>query len=370
MKILYVFRSLAVWGGIERILIDKMNSLASQYGHEVWMLTADQGQHPIPYYIYSGVRVEDLDIRLHQRFHYRGLRRIYESWRLKRLFCRRLKERIAEIAPDRIVCVATSYAYLVSRVAGDIPLIIESHSICRYTLHSQGFRQLFEVWQLRRRLHKARVIVALTEGDAREWRRYHPNVRVIPNMVHLAENLQPNLAEAHRVIFVGRFDYQKRASEALCIWGLVQQRFPDWHLDVYGEGEELKQLEAMISQTDMNVKIHQPTDRIFDCYRESSILISTSLFEPFGLVLVEAMSSGLPVVAYDCPYGPSQIITDGQDGFLVTLDDRTAFADKLCRLMADASLRKQMGQAAAISAQRFSEARIMPLWCDLLDLKE
>ena len=112
----------------------------------------------------------------------------------------------------------------------------------------------------------------------------------------------------------------------------------------------------------MNIHIHQPTDKILDCFRESSILASTSLYEPFGLVIPEAMSCGIPVVAFDCPYGPSEIITDGRDGFLIDCYNDEAFADKLCLLMENETLRKQMGRYAIQSAQRFKKEKIMPMW--------
>ena len=94
---------------------------------------------------------------------------------------------------------------------------------------------------------------------------------------------------------------------------------------------------------------------------QRSVLL-TSLYEPFGLVLPEAMSCGLPVVAFDCPYGPADIISDGVDGFLVKDRDIKVFAEKVCLLMDDISLRKKMGQAGIVSSQRYSTERIMPMW--------
>ena len=95
---------------------------------------------------------------------------------------------------------------------------------------------------------------------------------------------------------------------------------------------------------------------------KSSILLMTSLYEPFGLVLPEAMSCGLPVVAFDCPYGPADIITDGVDGFLIEGRDINAYADKVCLLIENVELRKKMGQAAILSAKRYDKTYIMPQW--------
>ena len=105
-----------------------------------------------------------------------------------------------------------------------------------------------------------------------------------------------------------------------------------------------------------------------DKYRESSMLLMSSLYEPFGLVLVEAMSCGLPVVAFNCPYGPADIINDGIDGFLVEDRNIEAFADRVCQLMADEDLRLQMGRAAVLSAQRYKSETIMPKWRKMFDV--
>ena len=85
------------------------------------------------------------------------------------------------------------------------------------------------------------------------------------------------------------------------------------------------------------------------------------------MVIPEAMSCGLPVVSYNCPFGPSDIIADSKDGFLVGLDDREAFANRLALLMGDIALRRQMGSMAMAASDRFSVVRIMPLWKKLFE---
>ena len=102
-------------------------------------------------------------------------------------------------------------------------------------------------------------------------------------------------------------------------------------------------------------------------YKKHSILLVTSIFEPFGLILPEAMSCGLPVVSFDCPYGPADIITNGVDGFLVKNRDVNEFADRVCQLIENRELRVRMGQAAVKSAQRYRADLIMPKWKELFE---
>ena len=366
MKILYVFRSLAIWGGIERILVEKMNHLATEYGYDVYMLTADQGSHAVPYELDKKIHIEDLNVRIHQQYKYKGIYRLWKHVQLKRRFEQLLKKRIKEIAPDVIVCVATSYADSIIKVSGKIPVVVESHSICLQTLTSQGLSQRLQTYLLKKRLRKAHVIVALTEGDAEEWRKHYPHVKVIPNIVHLNEAFISKQTSRH-AIFVGRFDNQKRAIEAIKLWEMIQADFPDWTLDIYGEGEQQEAVVQTIQERNLNIAVHEPTPHIFDCYRESSFLISTSSFEPFGLVIPEAMSCGLPVIAYDCPYGPASIISDGNDGFLIKNNDRVHFAERMKLLMGDQELRLRMGRSAATAVQRFAAHHIMPQWKELFE---
>ena len=117
-----------------------------------------------------------------------------------------------------------------------------------------------------------------------------------------------------------------------------------------------------IKQLDINIRVNDGTPDIFDRYCDSSIFILTSVYEPFGLVLPEAMSCGLPVVSFDCDYGPREIITDGVDGYLVPLGNVEMFADRVCQLIENPLLRQKMGQAGILSSKRFSPEIIMPQW--------
>ena len=367
MKVLFVFRSLAVWGGIERILVDKMNWLALKGGNEVYMLTTDQGDHPIPYQVCNKVHIEDLGINFHRKYQFGYLKRIVISYQMRHKYKKSLSDRINRIQPDVIVCTTADHIDIIVDVKGGIPLVVESHSICSRTIEKgkNAVLRQYRRFKFLKSLSKTDCVVALTEGDAEEWRHFHHHVIVIPNMLHPCK-VEPSSLTAKRVIWVGRFDYQKRAEVAIGIWKHVVNRYPDWSLDIYGEGEYESEVTLMASST-RNVFVHKPTSQIFDCYSNSSILISTSLFEPFGLVIAEAMSCGLPVVAFDCPYGPAAIINEGVNGFLIPSDNMHFFADKLSLLIEDASLRKHMGQAALDSSDRFNTDLVMPQWLALFD---
>ena len=366
MKILYITDALAVWGGIERVLCDKMNYIVNNTDHEVFVVTADQGNHPIPFLVGDRIHVIDLDIRSHRQYKYKGVKRILQYYKYGRLYKERLKECLDKLCPDIISCLRDGYVKSVLSVKGDIPLIFESHSLCKdIEIENATFLHRFLSYLSRKKFRKLDKIVTLTAGDAEDWRRYCNRLCVIPNIVHLNKSGRYSTCENKNVVFAGRFDVQKDFGTLISIWKIVQQSHPDWVLNVYGNGELKPYYASLVLELNLNIVIHPAVPDIFDKYLESSMLVMTSLYEPFGLVLVEAMSCGLPVVAFNCPYGPADIITDSVDGFLVENRNIETFASRVCELMDNLDLRQKMGKAAIISAQRYKAEVIMPRWENL-----
>lgn len=358
MTLLYVTDAFAVYGGMERVLTDKMNHLAAHSGYDIVLLTVNQGCHAVPFPLHPQVKHMDLGVRLHQQYAYHGIRRFIKHLELMRLLKHRMRAALQQVNPDVLIGVKLDFVGVLNQVRENIPLIVESHTLCQAErLEHAGWLRRLHVWSFLRQVRQADEVVALTEGDARDWSKYHSQVRVIPNVVHLnnTETYRPCYAKS--IMFVGRFTEQKDIDSLLKIWSLVHARHPDWTLEVYGDGD--------ISAP--GVQVHKPVSQMMACYMESSILVLTSRYEPFGLVLPEAMSCGLPVVAFDCPYGPGEIITDGVDGFLVKNRDVKAFADRVCQLIEHPELRTRMGQAGIRSSQRYRADVIMPRWKALFE---
>ena len=369
MRILYVNDAIAIWGGVERILVEKVNYLAENYGFEMFVVTTNQGSHPMPFPLSQKVTHKDLNIQFHRQYLYRGLFRIFKKIHLNYLFVKRLRSYIQEIHPDVIVSVRPMLTNTIVRANGSIPLVFESHSSYKgqYAIDSHLYTKLkveLSNWSVR----YSQQVVALTEGDASEWRKINSHVCVIPNIVHLNDSGRYSDCEAESVIFVGRFSKQKDIKSLLEIWKIVHERKPNWQLQIYGgHGEEQDSLLPVIENMNANIHVHEPTSDIMNQYKESSILVMTSAYEPFGLVLPEAMSCGVPVVAFDCPYGPSDIITDGEDGFIIPNRDIQLFAEKVCLLMDNLDLRKNMGKAGIASSRRYEAKLIMPQWKELFE---
>ena len=111
--------------------------------------------------------------------------------------------------------------------------------------------------------------------------------------------------------------------------------------------------------------MHNPVDNIMEKYKDSSICVLSSRYEGFSLVILEAMSCGVPVVSFDCPYGPRNIIKNGEDGILIEPLNYQALAEGICQLIENKSLRMQLGANARENVLRFSQDSIMEQWEDL-----
>ncbi len=370
MKVLYVYGHITAYGGVERIFVDKMNYLVNYYHEEVFLLTWDQGNHRIPFPLDDRVTHTDLGVLTYRAYQYHGIRRLWEKHKRMTLFKRSIRDYVANLAPDIIITTTVGPIKHLLKIKGDARLIIESHSGYNHIMEFSydSFRNRYKYQLQKYRIKKADCVVSLTEGDAALWRTFHHYVVTIPNIIHYNTMGYVSTLENKQVIYVGRYEYQKAIPDLIEIWRLVNRSHPDWKLEMYGKGLYDEFLRDIVEHDDINININPPSNDIHSRLVESSIFIIASYYEPFGLVIGEAMSCGLPVVAFNCPFGPAELINNNANGFLVENRDIRTFADKICQLIENHDLRKQMGKAAAQSAQGYSAEIIMSQWKQLFEL--
>ena len=169
---------------------------------------------------------------------------------------------------------------------------------------------------------------------------------------------------------VGRYNDAKGYNYLTEAWAIVHQKHPDWKLNIYGSGELHDEVERWIRDKHLenSMIMHEPTNQIMEKYLESSICVLSSIYEGFPLVIMEAMSCGVPCVSFDTPFGPRNIIKNGEDGILVDYLNSQALAENICKVIEDEQLRKRLGKKAKQNIQRFSQDAIMKQWTDLFDL--
>lgn len=371
MIIVYIYDAIARIGGVERILVDKMNYLANVYGYEIYLITAAQGKHAFSFPLSHKVRHIDIDARFHVQYQFGYPKRLWVKWRTDRDFKHRLQKQIDVIQPDMIIGTTYYKADVICRLKCGAKKIIESHCAKSHTGQNDGIRRnTFLQWLHTLRLirynrtveRRSDVVVALTKGDAAEWSRPE-KVTVIPNMATQMPEAKAS-CEAHRVISAGRLIYQKGYDRLIESWNIVHRKHPDWKLDIFGNGPAYQELQEQISRNKLDgvVSIHPPTDHLAEEFLQSSIYVMSSRYEGFGLVLVEAMACGLPCVSFDCPYGPADIIKNGEDGFLIENSHIGQMAEKINYLIENESERFRMGEQARENVRRFSKENIMKKW--------
>jgi glycosyltransferase involved in cell wall biosynthesis len=174
---------------------------------------------------------------------------------------------------------------------------------------------------------------------------------------------------ARVVVAAGKLGRRKGFDRLLLAWEQVVGRHPEWRLEIFGSGRLQPAIEAQIAELGLSgsVRLRGYTERMPTELARASVLAMTSRNEGFPMLLLEAMSAGVPVVAYDCPTGPRDIVTDGVDGYVVPNGRTRLFADALSSLMDDAERRRRMGAAALEKVSDYEVAAIGARWEALFD---
>ncbi|NRT17055.1 glycosyltransferase involved in cell wall biosynthesis [Flavobacterium sp. 28A] len=357
MKLLYIIPNINNEGGVARTLAIKTKVLIEKWNYEVHILTQNNG-NSTPFYDF------DDKIIFHDMILKGNLFQFLNTYR------KSLLRLIVLVKPDVVIVSdnglkAFAIPFLIK---SEVPIVFECHgsryieeSKEKYWLLSKGLRFLkynFKSFGAK----KFTKFVALSNESLAEWDLN--NSIVIPNPSWLQPKKQAELKNK-KVIAVARNSYEKGLDRLLLIWQKLAIKYPDWVLEIYGK--EVTSLKVVGEKLgiDSSVSFYEPVQNIAAKYEEASIFVMTSRQEGFPMVLIEAISSGLPCIAYDCPCGPRAIIKNDVDGFLIPDGDEDVFVEKLHQLMQEEELRKLFGSKAAKSVAQYNSNSIMKQWNEL-----
>lgn len=371
MKIVYTILGTFNSGGMERVLANKANYLAS-LGHEIIIITTDQQDRPSFFALHESIRCIDLAINYTSDLNEGLIKRTLRYYKKQKLHKQKLEEVLNDIKPHITISMFDNDASFVPSIHDGSKKIAEIHfsRFKRIQYGNKGLKGLIDKIRNNQDLAAAKrydKFIVLTHEDKVYWGELN-NIAVIPNANSFESSEQAKLINK-QVIAIGRYDYQKGFDELIHIWKVISSHSPDWKLKIYGHGPLKPAFERLIDSLDLqdSVFLMPPTKDIQQAYLDSSILVMTSRYEGLPMVLLEGQVCGLPMVSYACKCGPKDIITDGENGFLIEEGDRKQFAEKLMLLINDANLRERMGMAAKENSSKYAEDKIMHMWIKLFN---
>ena len=373
MKIYYIYTALVTKGGADRVIAEKANWLA-EHGHDVAIITDTQmGREPV-FPLSQKVRLIDLAIDFSKEYGHGFLMRIFMYYKLMHQYRKKMTEVLMHDRPDIVITTLGRDISFITKIKDGSKKIGEAHTTKHFIRNFHLLEQrnvLFKYltkyfrWNMDREVSRLDAFVVLTSQDQNDWGNKIP-VYVIPNSYPFYPDI-PSTCENKQAIIVGRYNSAKGYNYLVDAWKRVHQKHPDWIINIFGSGEYENDIRQQIHDEGLQdvMIMNPPTDRIMEEYLKSSIYVMSSVFEGFAMVLLEAMACGLPCVSFDCPYGPRNVITNGEDGILVEYLNSHALADNICRLIEDKDLRMEMGNKGRRNVLRFSRETIMSQWVEL-----
>lgn len=374
LKLVYCIPSLFSFGGMEKVVTIKANYLADNFNYDITIILTDGKDKDPAFPLSPKIKVVNLDINYDKIWRCNIFIKFFIHHYKQILYEKRLKKALLEIKPDITVSMLRREINFLSHIKDGSIKVGELHfNRLNYRDFNTGgnaigVKAFFAfIWmkQLIRELRKISKFVVLSHEDKANWEADISNIAVIHNPLSEYPNKLSDCS-SKKVIAAGRYVSQKGFDMLLESWKVVTKSHPDWTLSIYGDGDRTA-FEKMVEKYKMedSVALNGAVTNLNSKFLESSIFAFSSRFEGFGMVVAEAMSCGIPAVSFACPCGPKDIITDNVNGLLVEPNNTTEFAQKLCYLIENENIRKEMGKSAALRSKDFDIKVIAEQWNNL-----
>lgn len=375
LKIVYCTPALYMAGGVERVLTLKANYFAEHFGYDITIILTEGIDKPLFYNLSNKIRVINLNIGFEELWDCSFVHKIFVYLKKQYRFKKVLKKELFRIRPDITISLLRREINFINDIKDGSKKIGELHiNRANYRnfdkSQSNTIKSLFsKFWinSLLSNLKQLDQLVVLTEMDKAAWVELN-NVVVIPNPLPFSSSVISS-QNIKRVIVVGRYCHEKGYDYLLQAWSKVQVVCLDWQLVIFGDGDRIVYEQMLV---DLHIDcsrcvLNGRTSDIQSEYAKSSLAVCSSRFEGFGLSIIEAMACGLPVVSFDCPWGPRSIISDKEDGLLVDNGNVDKLAEYMMILMNDDKRRKIMSENAITNVQRFRIEKISLQWKSLFE---
>ena len=391
-KIVFCTPALYSTGGVERVVSYKASYFAEQLGYDVTIIVTEGRGRDCYFPLSDKVKVINFELGFEELWKASFIKKVYLYLTKQRQYKRLLKAELIRIRPDITISMLRREINFLTDIPDGSKKIGELHvnraNYRNFEVNDSNLiKRLFAKFWMKSLVGKLRrldQLVVLTDKSKASWPELS-NVTVIPDPITILREKGTVNSEkfaaagkrevgVNRVVTIGRYAYQKGYDLLLQAWAELSrirelENGEEWTLDIYGQGDQTdyRQLMAELGIDTDCCHLNGPIEDVVKAYKNSNIFVLSSRFEGFGMVLVEAMACGLPVVSFDCPAGPDEIITDGVDGLLVPSGDVHALAEKLMVLMTDENLRRRLGQQARQTAQRYDMTALVNQWTTLFE---
>lgn len=352
MKICFVIQDCTTVGGTERATCRLASEMARR-GHEVSIVSIYGVNGKCAFIINDKVGFEvlsDAKYGLQMSVFRRMIETLRSAKRLKK--CRSVRK------ADILIC-QKFFAVTAGTMAGLSHKMIAGEHF-PYLMYGKILRELRNCI-----FKKAKRVVVLTESCAESYGKVGIETTVIPDMVSIEG--REHCEEGKRIVAAGRLAYEKGFDMLVEAFARENERLKEWKVEIYGEGECRGKLEKLIHDKGMDgrIELKGNTDDIAKVFEHCSFGVVSSRFESFSLVTIEAAACGVPMVAFDCPVGPREILKDG-GGLLVENGNIEALGQAIVRMANERELRLRLGKECAKIAERYSAERVCSQWEELL----
>ena len=376
MNILYLIPSLENTGGMERILTEKMNYLVDQKNFNIHVITTEQNVDEYGFKLSDKVIVEHLKLNFYQLYNEQLIKKYFKTQKKLIIYKKRLHAFIQENDIDICVSLGGKEIEFLGNVNWSCKRIIEIHFSKNIRKQFLLARKTGWLWnfignirnkQLEKQVKNFDKLVVLTKADLKEWESITNNVQQIYNFSPFKSSDKSTL-DKKRIISVGRLEPQKGFDLLIKAFSKVNKEdLKGYTFHIYGDGEDKEALLKLISNFKLNnfIFLEGISKNIQEEMYNSSMYIMTSRYEGFPMVLLEALSVGLPIISYNCPSGPAEIIENNDCGFLVEFNNTEQLVARTIELINDERLRIEKGQFAYNKNKKFDKDAIMKQWIDL-----
>lgn len=375
LKIVYLTPALYLAGGVERVLTLKANYFAEHFGYDITIVLTEGKGKPLFYPLSDKIKVVNLDVNFEELWDCSFVKKCLVYLKKQREYKRKLTAELMRIRPD----ITDSLLRREINFLNDIPdgsrKIGELHTSRQNNRNFKDneinmLKKIFaKYWNkcLVRHLRRLDKFVVLTNEDREGWKELD-NVISIPNPVSFKVDRLSDLTKK-RVLAVGRYDYVKGFDRLLKAWAIVAKHVQDWTLAIYGDGDNSPyvKLRDELGIDASRCLLNGVTSNIQDEYRASSIYVLTSRYEGLSMAMLEAISCGLPLVAFSCPCGPRDVVVDGVNGYLVDNGDVEKLAERLISVIKSPVMLRKMGRAAYEKSKEYQIECLALKWKQLFE---